>query len=85
MYATLVIGMGYVMWEKGKGRKWVGLCMLTVFPVISLILLTGANFDINTSLFIWTGILFIISYILLIESLLISIGLLAIKKSFGVI
>ena len=64
MYAALVIGMGYVMWEKGKGRKWVGLCMLTVFPVVSLILLTGANFDINTSLFIWTGILFIISYML---------------------
>ena len=64
VYAALVIGMGYVMWEKGKGRKWVGLCMLTIFPVVSLILLTGANFDINTSLFIWTGILFIISYIL---------------------
>ena len=64
VYAALVIGMGYVMWEKGKARKWVGLCMLTVFPVVSLILLTGANFDINTSLFIWTGILFIISYLL---------------------
>ena len=64
VYAALVIGMGYVMWEKGKARKWVGLCMLTVFPVVSLILLTGANFNINTSLFIWTGILFIISYIL---------------------
>ena len=64
VYAALVIGMGYVMWEKGKGRKWVGLCMLTIFPVVSLILLTGANFDINTPLFIWTGILFIISYIL---------------------
>ena len=64
VYAALVIGMGYVMWEKGKGRKWVGLCMLTIFPVISLILLTGANFDINTSLFIWTVILFIISYLL---------------------
>ena len=64
VYAALVIGMGYVMWEKGKGRKWVGLCMLTIFPVVSLILLTGANFDINTSLFIWTGILFIISYLL---------------------
>ena len=64
VYAALVIGMGYVMWEKGKGRKWVGLCMLTVFPVVSLILLTGANFDIKTSLFIWTGILFVISYIL---------------------
>ena len=64
VYAALVIGMGYVMWEKGKARKWVGLCMLTVFPVVSLILLTGANFNINTSLFIWTGILFIISYML---------------------
>ena len=64
VYAALVIGMGYVMWEKGKGRKWVGLCMLTIFPVVSLILLTGANFDINTSLFIWTGIFFIISYML---------------------
>ena len=50
VYAALVIGMGYVMWEKGKGRKWVGLCMLTIFPVVSLILLTGANFDINLSL-----------------------------------
>ena len=64
VYAALVIGMGYVMWEKSKARKWVGLCMLTIFPVVSLILLTGANFDINTSLFIWTGILFIISYLL---------------------
>ena len=64
VYAALVIGMGYVMWEKGKGRKWVGLSMLTIFPVVSLILLTGANFDVNTSLFIWTGILFIISYML---------------------
>ena len=64
VYAALFIGMGYVMWEKSKARKWVGLCMLTVFPVVSLILLTGANFDINTSLFIWTGILFIISYLL---------------------
>ena len=64
VYAALFIGMGYVMWEKSKARKWVGLCMLTIFPVVSLILLTGANFDINTSLFIWTGILFIISYML---------------------
>ena len=64
VYAALVIGMGYVMWEKGKARKWIGLSMLTIFPVVSLILLTGANFDINTSLFIWTGILIIISYLL---------------------
>ena len=64
VYAALFIGMGYVMWEKSKARKWVGLCMLTIFPVVSLILLTGANFDISTSLFIWTGILFIISYLL---------------------
>ena len=64
VYAALFIGMGYVMWEKSKARKWVGLCMLTIFPVLSLILLTGANFDINTSLFIWTGILFIISFLL---------------------
>ena len=64
VYAALFIGMGYVMWEKSKARKWVGLCMLTIFPVVSLILLTGANFDINTSLFIWTGILIIISYLL---------------------
>ena len=64
VYAALVLGMGYIIWEKGKGRKWVGLCMLTIFPVISLILLTGANFNINTALFIWTGILFIISFLL---------------------
>ena len=64
VYAALALGMGYIIWEKGKGRKWVGLCMLTIFPVISLILLTGANFNINTALFIWTGILFIISFLL---------------------
>ena len=64
VYAALVLGMGYIIWEKGKGRKWIGLCMLTIFPVISLILLTGANFNINTALFIWTGILFIISFLL---------------------
>ena len=64
VYAALVLGMGYIIWEKGKGRKWVGLCMLTIFPIISLILLTGANFNINTALFIWTGILFIISFLL---------------------
>ena len=64
VYAALVLGMGYIIWEKGKGRKWVGLCMLTIFPVVSLILLTGANFNINTALFIWTGILFIISFLL---------------------
>ena len=64
VYAALVLGMGYIIWEKGKGRKWVGLCMLTIFPVISLILLTGANFNINTALFIWTGILSIISFLL---------------------
>jgi len=64
VYAALALGMGYIIWEKGKGRKWVGLCMLTIFPVVSLILLTGANFNINTALFIWTGILFIISFLL---------------------
>ena len=37
---------------KGQGRKWVGLGMFTLFPVISLILLTGANFDISFNLMI---------------------------------
>ena len=59
VYAALVLGMGYIIWEKGKGRKWVGLCMLTIFPVISLILLTGANFNINTALFIWLSLIHI--------------------------
>ncbi|MAC61723.1 MAG: amino acid ABC transporter permease [SAR116 cluster bacterium] len=56
--------MGYIIWEKGQGRKWVGLFMLTVFPVISLILLTGANFKISNSLFISTGVLFLLSFLL---------------------
>ena len=64
IYAGLVLGMGYIIWEKGQGRKWVGLFMLTVFPVISLILLTGANFKINNSLFISTGVLFLLSFLL---------------------
>ena len=50
VYAGLCMGMGYIIWEKGQGRKWVGLGMLTLFPVISLILLTGANFDISFNL-----------------------------------
>ena len=64
VYAGLVLGMGYIIWEKGQGRKWVGLIMLTIFPVASLILLTGANFEINNQLFIWTGVLFAIVFIL---------------------
>ena len=64
IYAGLVLGMGYIIWEKGQGRKWVGLFMLTVFPVISLILLTGANFKINDSLFISTGVLFLLSFLI---------------------
>jgi len=64
IYAGLVLGMGYIIWEKGQGRKWVGLFMLTVFPVISLILLTGANFKISNSLFISTGVLFLLSFLL---------------------
>ena len=64
VYAGLVLGMGYIIWEKGQGRKWVGLIMLTFFPVASLILLTGANFEINNQLFIWTGVLFAIVFIL---------------------
>ena len=64
IYAGLVLGMGYIIWEKGQGRKWVGLFMLTVFPIISLILLTGANFEINNSLFMSTGVLFLFSFLL---------------------
>ena len=64
VYAGLVLGMGYIIWEKGQGRKWVGLIMLTIFPVASLILLTGANFEINNQLFIWTGVLFAIVFVL---------------------
>ena len=64
VYAGLFIGMGYIIWEKGQGRKWVGLGMLTLFPVISLILLTGANFDISFNLMIWTGTLLITLYLI---------------------
>ena len=64
IYAGLVLGMGYIIWEKGQGRKWVGFFMLTIFPVISLILLTGANFKISNSLFISTGVLFLLSFLL---------------------
>ena len=38
--------------------------MLTLFPVISLILLTGANFDISFNLMIWTGTLLITLYLI---------------------
>ena len=64
VYAGLFVGMGYIIWEKGQGRKWVGLGMLTLFPVISLILLTGANFDISVNLMLWTGTLLITLYLM---------------------
>ena len=34
VYGILILGMGYIVWEKAKGRKWIGLGMLTIFPIV---------------------------------------------------
>ena len=41
---------------------WIGNAY--IISVISLILLTGANFDISFNLMIWTGTLLITSYLI---------------------
>ena len=64
VYAMLFLGMGYIIWNNAKGRKWVGLSMLTIFPVISLLIMTGANFDISTNFIVWILFLSVISFLI---------------------
>lgn len=45
VFLMLAIGIIWLILEKAPFRKWVGIFMLTAYPLIALILLTGANSD----------------------------------------
>ena len=76
IYLILFIGMGYIIWENAIGRKWVGLAMLTVFPIFALLLLTGANFKISLNLIFYPLVFSIIFFV---------VGYLSVKNVFGTI
>ncbi len=41
VYVLLAIGIAWVVWEKAPARGLVGTLMLTAFPIVAFILLTG--------------------------------------------
>lgn len=43
LYATLAVGIFWLVWEKAPCRRQIGMLMLTVFPLVAFILLTGGN------------------------------------------
>ena len=56
VYLVLAIGIVWLVYEKAPKRGLVAGLMLTAFPLFSLILLTGGNFDFSSA-FIWTCII----------------------------
>ncbi len=63
-YFVLVSGIVYTIWEGAPKRIWVGVAMLTIFPIFSLIILTGANFNISPNTFIFSGLSSVFLFIL---------------------
>ena len=57
VYLLGAIGIGWLVYENSPKRQLMALLMLTVFPFISLILLTGGNFDFSSS-FVFTCLVF---------------------------
>ncbi len=55
VYLVLAIGIGWLVYEKSPKRALAAGLMLTAFPIFSLIMLTGGNFDFSSG-FIWTCI-----------------------------
>lgn len=53
VYLVGAIGIGWLVYEKSPKRGLVAGLMLTAYPVFSLILLTGGNFEFSSS-FVWT-------------------------------
>ena len=46
-FLVLTLGIGWLVFEKTPGKKYVGLFMLLVFPVMATILLTGGLFGLE--------------------------------------
>ncbi len=55
VYLIGAIGIAWLVYEHSPRRPLVGAAMLTAYPVLSLILLTGGNF-VYSATFIWTCI-----------------------------
>ena len=56
VYLLGAIGIGWLVYEHSPRRALVAGLMLTAFPLVSLVLLTGGNFVYSSS-FIWTCII----------------------------
>ena len=68
VYLLGAIGIGWLVYEHSPRRALVSILMLTAYPIVSLILLTGGNFDYSSS-FIWTCL--ILAAVILIAAFLI--------------
>ncbi|HPE60647.1 MAG TPA: amino acid ABC transporter permease [Thiolinea sp.] len=47
VFALLAAGLGWIIVDKAPARRFMGLVMLSVFPLVALILLTGAHVDLS--------------------------------------
>ena len=70
VYLVLAIGIAWLVYERAPKRALVAGLMLTAFPIFSLIMLTGGNFDFSSS-FIWTCI--ILAALIMIASIAVPI------------
>lgn len=52
VFALLAVGIGWLVWESAPARRTVGYAMLTVFPIVAFVLLTGGNVHYGAS--VWT-------------------------------
>lgn len=52
VYIVLAIGIAWLVYEKSPKRDLAAGLMLTAFPLFSLIMLTGGNFDFSSN-FVW--------------------------------
>ncbi|MCF6321210.1 MAG: amino acid ABC transporter permease [Rhizobiaceae bacterium] len=56
VYLIGAIGIAWLVIERAPKRPLVAVLMLTAFPLISFILLTGGNFDYSSN-FLWTSLI----------------------------
>lgn len=61
VFASGAIGLGWVLWEGAAYRKYVGAFMLTIWPVIAFILLTGGGIEVSAGFWL-TGITIILVF-----------------------
>ncbi|MEZ5448337.1 MAG: amino acid ABC transporter permease [Thiolinea sp.] len=74
VFAMLAIGIAWLLIEKMPFRKWVGIFMITIYPLIALILLTGANAEFSH---------FSIGFFLITGAVLYLAGVLGLRGKLG--